>query len=284
MRCALKTIVLVFVVILTTVPLLLGQETPLNPEELNARAERVITRLEGTLERFKMLTYSSENGVNIPYRFFEPENCEDGKVYPLVVYLHGSGGRGSDNIRQVSGGNIWGARIWLLSENQRSFPCFVIAPQSSTEDFAWTKEELAILKTLLDQMIQNFSIDKNRIYVTGQSMGGYGAWLMLTTYPELIAAGVPVCGGGQPEKAGAIVKNNVGIWAFHGSNDPAVPVEKSREMIEAIEEAGGKPLYTEYPGVGHASYKGAYTEKGLLSWLFSQKKTVSADNKKVLNK
>jgi predicted peptidase len=280
----LTTIVIVVVALLFLVSPLVGRDAPLNPEVLNARAERVRPLLEETLKRFEKRTFFTEKGAAIPYRFFEPENREKDKVYPLVVYLHGSGGRGSDNIKQVSGGNIWGARIWLLPENQKKFPSFVIAPQSSITDFEWSKEELTALKTLLDQIIQKLNIDKNRIYVTGQSMGGYGTWLILTTYPEFFAAGVPVCGGGQPGEAGSIVKNNVGIWAFHGGNDPAVPVEKSREMIEAIKEAGGKPLYTEYPGVGHASYKGAYTEKGLLPWLFAQKRTVSVDNGKEPNK
>ncbi|MHC4982646.1 MAG: carboxylesterase family protein [Planctomycetota bacterium] len=244
-------------------------------QELHARAERVRPDLEKVLERFETRTFSPEKGAKMPYRFFAPKIREDGKTYPLVVYLHGSAGRGSDNTKQVTGGNTWGSRIWLLPENQKAFPCFVVAPQSSSEGAAWTKEKLAVLKTLLDQIVKEFSIDKSRIYVTGQSMGGSGAWFALTTYPEFFAAGVPICGGGNADMARVIAEHDIGVWAFHGARDSVAPESESREMIEAIRKAGGNPRYTVYPDEGHASWMGAYTESQLLPWLFSHKKPVA---------
>jgi len=243
-------------------------------QELHARAESLKPDLEKVLDRYQTRTFSPEKGQKMPYRFFAPK-IEDGKTYPLVVYLHGAAGRGSDNTKQVTGGNTWGSRIWLLPANQKAFPCFVIAPQSTTDDWAWTKEKLTVLKTLLDQIVRECSIDTSRIYVTGQSMGGSGTWFALTTYPEFFAAGVPICGGGNPDMAGVIVKHHIGVWAFHGAKDSVVPESKSREMIEAVKKAGGNPRYTVYPDEGHAAWMGAYTERELPGWLFSHKKPVA---------
>src|SRR5207237_1227270 len=115
-----------------------------------------------------------------------------------------------------------------------------------------------------------FRIDRKRIYLTGLSMGGYGTWVLLARKPELFAAGVPICGGGHVEGAKKLAK--IPIWAFHGDKDGAVPPERSREMIEAIEKAGGKPKYTEYGGVGHDSWTRTYRDPKMHEWLFAQKK------------
>ncbi|MCA9047007.1 MAG: prolyl oligopeptidase family serine peptidase, partial [Planctomycetaceae bacterium] len=126
---------------------------------------------------------------------------------------------------------------------------------------------------LLDQLIKTHAIDEDRIYVMGLSMGGYGTWDLLARHPEKFAAGVPICGGGDEKQAAKI--KEMPIWVFHGDADTAVKVERSRNMVAAIKEAGGKPKYTEYPGVGHNSWTPAINEPEILPWLFSQKRAAA---------
>lgn len=119
---------------------------------------------------------------------------------------------------------------------------------------------------LTDELQKEFSIDKNRLYITGLSMGGYGTWDAITRYPGKFRAAVPICGGGDPAKAAPI--KDMKIWAFHGELDDVVPAKGSQNMIKALREAGGNPRYTEYKGVDHGSWERAYAEPELLDWLF----------------
>jgi predicted peptidase len=119
-------------------------------------------------------------------------------------------------------------------------------------------------------MRKDYSIDGRRIYITGLSMGGYGTWDLMARKPELFAAAVPICGGGDEATAEKI--KNIPVWVFHGAKDGAVKVERSRRMVEALKKAGGKPIYTEYPEVGHDSWNPAYKDAKMFAWLFAQKK------------
>ena len=122
----------------------------------------------------------------------------------------------------------------------------------------------------VEDVVKEFPIDKNRMYLTGISMGGYGSWDLAVRQPDRWAAVVPICGGGNPEKASKVVR--VPVWAVHGDADPAVPVEESRKMIAAIKAAGGDPKYTEYPGVAHDSWTQTYADPtGVVAWMFEQR-------------
>jgi len=201
------------------------------------------------------------------------------KRYPLVLFLHGAGERGSDNEQQI----IHIKELFLNLKNQNKFQAFVIAPQCPSGkrwvEVNWSAKShtipneasWAIKNTivLFEEIIEKFPIDTNRIYITGVSMGGYGTWDMISRYPEKFAAAIPICGGGDESIADRL--KNMPIWAFHGDNDKVVPVERSRNMIKAIKRAGGNPKYAEYKGVGHGSWIRAYKEKALLEWLFEQK-------------
>lgn len=206
------------------------------------------------------------------YRFLKPRVQKENERYPLVVFLHGSGERGNDNILPLN--HI--APLFLNESNRSQYPCFVVVPQCPAKE-NWTypdwylepKEPLSSVVSLIDSLKALPFIDSSRIYITGLSMGGYGTWYLLTKYPDLFAAAVPICGGGDTHQ----VENfkHVPIWNFHGTKDDAVPVESSRNMIQALKDAGGTPKYTEYKKVGHNSWVNAYSEAGLLPWLFSQK-------------
>jgi predicted peptidase len=211
---------------------------------------------------------------SLPYRLLKPESYDPKQKYPLVVFLHGAGERGSDNQKQL----VHGVAEFAKEENRKKYPCFLIAPQCPSGPW-WVgakkgpkdnKEPAALVLELIPELEKEFSIDKQRIYLTGLSMGGYGTWALLARKPELFAAGVPICGGGDVKQAEVLAK--IPLWVFHGDKDNAVNVEQSRKMVEAIKKAGGSPKYTEYPGVGHDSWTQTYKNPEMLKWLFSRTK------------
>jgi predicted peptidase len=224
---------------------------------------------------FLARSYQPARGSPMPYRLFIPARYENRQKYPLVLWLHGGGGRGNNNSSQISGGNTIGSHVWTLPENQIKNPCFVVAPQCPV-DQAWATvnkaqptERLHLALELLQHVVKTFNIDAQRLYIAGQSMGGFGTWSAITHHPNLFAAAIPICGGGDETNASNLIKTP--IWAFHGEKDETVRVERSRKMIEAIKKAGGRPKYTEYKGAGHIIWQKVFSEPELLSWTFAQK-------------
>jgi predicted peptidase len=233
-------------------------------------------------ERFEKATHTNKLGETMPYRLFRPK-VEAGKNYPLVLFLHGSSGSGTDNEKQLQKANMFGSLVWALPENQKDHPCFILAPQS---DVNWPAVRLIpdrlpeILPGLgagarqaveiLEDLLQKEPIDRARIYVTGHSMGGAGTWNLLCHRSDLFAAGVPVAGRANLGEIAAAAQ--IPIWNFHGIKDPVESVESSRAALAALQAAGGHPLYTEYPDVEHNSFLWAYTEPALVKWLFAQRK------------
>ena len=203
----------------------------------------------------------------MPYRLFIPTSYERDHKYPLILWLHGAGSIGNDNLKQISGASLRGTHTWIAPQVQAKYPAFVLAPQSKSG--AWTADFSTVLE-LLKSVEEEFNIDTARIYVAGQSMGGFGTWHFITARPDLFAAAIPLCGGGDVTRARVIAQ--MPIWAFHGEADPTVPVTESRNMIEAIRKAGGNPRYTEYKNVGHEVWFKTFQEKELVDWLFAQHK------------
>jgi len=214
------------------------------------------------------------------YRLMKPLEGQPGHDFPLLVYLHGAGERGSDNEAQLRY-----LPCWLATDDDRKkYPCYLLAPQCRANthwvetpralDRSAPRAELgpmmrAVLAAIEDVLL-NFPIDKFRLYLTGLSMGGYGSWDLGTRDAERWAAVAPICGGGDELYADRLV--NVPVWAWHGDADDVVPVSRSRVMIDAIRAAGGAPRYTELAGVGHDSWTPAYTSGELLDWMFAQRK------------
>lgn len=199
------------------------------------------------LKGFEARVFRNSRGETIPYRLFRPSGSNAQRKDPLVVWLHGGAGRGSDNRAQLVEGNAPGATVWTRPENQARFPTFVLAPQApsggmwaTSGDAVVVAAPLRLVVELLKQLPSELAIDTGRVYVAGQSLGGYGAWAL--AHPELFAAVVPLCGGGDETQASRLVKTP--IWAFHGRLDTAVGVERSRRMIAAVQRAGG--LYREF--------------------------------------
>jgi predicted peptidase len=212
----------------------------------------------------QMAGSDSRSRVILPFRLLSPANASADERYPLLIFLHGAGEKGDDNQSQ-----LWGLPEQMAKSSwQTQFPCFLLAPQCPAQ-LHWTNldDELA---NLIRAVMKQKQIDPERVYLTGLSMGGYGAWSLTAENPDLFAAVAPICGGGDPVTAKRLV--NVPIWAVHGTADRTIPAEQSQRMIAAIRKAGGQPNYTELDGVGHDSWTQTYRDPGgVLKWMFSQR-------------
>jgi predicted peptidase len=225
-------------------------------------------------------TYSDPTGKSMPYRLLIPPAYVAGQKYPLVLFFHGAGERATDNKKQLA----LVAPLFAAAEFQAAHPCFVVAPQCPPDrqwvDMPWgalsgvrppqPSQSMQLALGILEQVESQFNIDHDRVYVAGLSMGGYAVWDCVTRFPDRFAAGVACCGGGDENTVTAAVAR-VPVWAFHSADDTVVPVVRSRNMIAAMKKMGGNPKYTEFQGLGHASWDKAYSEPGLYDWLFAQR-------------
>jgi predicted peptidase len=227
----------------------------------------------------------SVDGSSYRYQVYVPADFRSKKSWPIILFLHGAGERGSDGLLQTDVGIGHAIR-----QNAARFPFVVIVPQCG-KDKIWGEPDMqAQALAALDASIREFHGDRKHVYLTGLSMGGYGTWDLAARNPGRFAAIVPICSGVQPNKDWprlrvtlvddpkipdpfAEVARRIGktpVWMFHGDSDPLVPVEQSRNMAEALKAAGADFKYTEYPGVDHISWDKAYAEPDLMAWLLSK--------------
>ena len=191
-----------------------------------------------------------------------PKAYDGKKELPLIIFLHGSGERGTD-IKKVG---VHG--IPKIAKKTEGFKFIGVSPQClRAEKARWLTEDLDIL---LDYVLKTYKVDKKKIYLTGLSMGGYGTWAWAAKRPDVFAAAAPICGGGNPADASKYGK--LPIWVFHGDKDRAVKIEKSQVMVDAIKKAGGNIKFTVYPGVGHDSWTKTYDNPELYQWFLSHSK------------
>lgn len=197
------------------------------------------------------------------YVVYVPPEYDASKEWPLVLFLHGAGERGDDGVDQSTVG-IGPA----IEANPDRFPCIVVMPQCP-RNVMWTGRYDEI-DAALNATLEEYNIDRSRMYLTGLSMGGYGTFMYGADHVDTFAAMAPICGGGRVTDAAKLA--TVPMWVFHGSSDPVVAPDKSRSMVEAIKAAGGDIRYTEYEGVGHNSWDNAYGDPELMDWMLSQTK------------
>ena len=223
------------------------------------------------------------------YRILYPQDYDATKKYPLILLLHGAGERGSDNEAQL----VHGSSLFTNPANRQAYPAIVLFPQCPRNDF-WARIErdpsrkdslnglyfpsekpigkaLDLVSQLLDSMVTAQKINTKKIYVGGLSMGGMGTFELLWRKAGFFAAAFPICGGGDPAKVKEYGRK-FPVWVFHGDKDNVVLPSNSRLMVNALQAAGAKVKYSEYPGVGHNSWDNAFKEPDLLKWLFKQKK------------
>jgi len=228
---------------------------------------------ESPVDGFVARSYRSAGGETMAYRLFVPADYDAVKEYPLVLWLHGAAGRGSDNLSQISGGNALGTHVWTTTENQAKYHAFVLAPQVS-ETKAWARPHanapaisIRLALEILDAVEKEFQIDASRVYVAGQSMGGEGVWAAVAAAPGRFAAAIALCGYGFDDMIAPDAKTPV--WIFQGDADPAVAVEIARRWVAALRAAGGNPKYTEVPGWGHNVWEKAFADPEVVPWIFS---------------
>ncbi|MBN1384144.1 MAG: discoidin domain-containing protein [Elusimicrobia bacterium] len=204
--------------------------------------------------------------VTLNYLLFTPENYskDKDKKWPLILFLHGAGERGS-NLDSVK---IHG--IPKIVENKKDFPFIVVSPQCPTGE--WWSEDFLVeaLNGLVDRIVRTYRVDKERVYVTGLSMGGFGTWALAIAYPEKFAAIAPVCGEGDPGKVYRI--REIPAWVFHGKKDETVPIENSQVMVDALKKCQGNVKFTIYPEAGHDSWTETYDNPELYKWFLEHKK------------
>jgi predicted peptidase len=226
---------------------------------------------------FLALSYHSSGGETMPYRLFVPPGYSATKKYPIVVWLHGANGRGSDNLRQLSGGNFLGTHIWTAPEIQAKDPVFVLAPQAENTK-TWSRPHvstgvpvsLRLTFEILDAVEKEYSINRDREYMAGQSMGGEGVWAALALAHGRFAAAIVLCSDGFDDEV--VLDAKVPVWIFQGEADPIVPVESARKWVASLRQAGGSPRYTEVPGVGHDVWETAFANPDAANWLLSQRR------------
>jgi predicted peptidase len=228
-----------------------------------------------------------KDGSIIQYKMLEPRRIKASKKYPLVIFFHGAGERGVDNQKQL----VHGSKLFEKRRNRRKFPAYVVFPQCPVDDY-WAKVDIdrsdkddpfrfdyrgaptTALKGVFE-LIQYYlkmpTVDPERIYIMGLSMGGMGVYEAISRHPEWFAAAIPICGGGDLAFVPSFAEK-VPIWAFHGALDDVVPPKYSRDMMQEIIFKGGFPRYTEYPDANHNAWDRAFADKNLLPWLFEHKK------------
>lgn len=209
--------------------------------------------------------------VTLNYLLFLPRgyDAQADKKWPLMLFLHGAGERGSD--------------IWLVAKHgppkivaeKPDFPFILVSPQCPAGK-TWADDEVL---ALLDDIEAKYAVDKTRVYLTGLSMGGYGTWSLGIAHPERFAAIVPICGGGDPlkillpdPKREAALKT-LAVWAFHGGKDPVVNLTESKRMVEALKKFGCQEVeLTVFPEAGHDSWTEAYADPKLYEWLLQHQR------------
>lgn len=198
--------------------------------------------------------------VKLNYLLFLPEGyAESDKKWPLILFLHGAGESGADLEKVKKHGPP------KIVEAKPDFPFIVVSPQSRRR--GWNPDAL---RALLDEVLADYRVDRDRVYLTGLSMGGFGTWMLAADHPDYFAAIVPICGGG--DAADARTLKNLPIWVFHGAKDEAVPLKRSEEMVKALKEAGADVKFTVYPEAAHDSWTETYNNPELYQWLLSHRR------------
>lgn len=233
------------------------------------------------------------DGRTYPYQVFVPRDWNAAKAWPVVLFLHGAGERGTDGLRQTQ----IGVAAAIRSSPER-VPALVVFPQAPAEE-RWIGAPAEAAMAALDRTIAEFHGDPERAFLTGLSLGGYGTWHLALLRPDRFAALVTVCGGIVPAGSATSVRQSpltagvedpyaftakalrdIPVWVFHGADDTVVLPSESRRMVEALRAAGSDVRYTEYRGVGHGSWDRAYAEEALWTWLFEKRRPGSLGPRK----
>lgn len=225
--------------------------------------------------------FRAESGETLSYRLYMPAKTAADQKFPLVLFLHGAGERGSNNVSQL----VHGIDALIRHGIDSGDPAILLVPQCPADakwvNVPWNAAShtspaepspaLRLALALVREKITALPVAPGRVYITGISMGGYGTWDAIQREPTLFAAALPICGGGDTASVPAI--KHIPIWTFHGDKDTAVPVSRSRDMVNALKAGGGNIQYREYPEAGHNVWTRTYQDSEVLKWFFAQRFT-----------
>ncbi len=239
------------------------------------------------LDQYQRKEFAFAEDKTLPYRILYPENYDKTKKYPLLLFLHGAGERGRDNEKQLT----HGATLFLSAENRKNYPAIIVLPQCP-EDSYWasttidrTQQPLKIkfdynatppwpqvaANELVRKIMKEEAVDPSKVYITGLSMGGMGTFESVFRNPDLYAAALPICGGGDLMMYDKRVLKTA-FWIFHGDADAVVDVKLSRDMVDKLKSLKATVKYSEYPGVNHNSWDNAFAEPEYFKWMFAKKR------------
>jgi predicted esterase len=223
--------------------------------------------------------FTDTQGTQLPYRLFHPPKYDPGTKYPLVLFWHGAGEVGVDNLGQLRDN---GEYSFLTVSNQAKFPCFYLLPQVGGSSSEYQILDWAT--NLLSHLEEQFSIDPDRFYVTGSSMGGFSTWAMIARYPDRVAAAIPMSGGIVYNSLSDYLQSlRVPIWNFHAADDGSVPISYSDQSVSSLRGLGASINYTRYQSGGHGIWSVAYSTPGLVDWLMAQKRGVASKTEPLLS-
>jgi predicted peptidase len=207
--------------------------------------------------------HTAQRLMRLDYLLYLPEDYgAKNRVWPLVLFLHGAGERGSDIERVKIHGPAG------LIEKGKAFPFILVSPQCP-DDQVW---DPYVLDALLDEVIAGYKVDPDRVYCTGLSMGGYGTWAMAMAYPRRFAAIVPICGGGCLQQLLVPRIRHLPVWCFHGAKDSVVPLSESQILVDQLKECGGDVRFTLYPDAGHDAWTQTYDDPEVYAWLLAHRR------------
>ena len=234
-------------------------------------------------DMFAAHTYTNASGATLNYQLAAPQFPLADKQYPLVLFLHGSGECGTDNYGQLKVGLP--TLVRSLQRRSKPEPVLIVAPQCQHStpfvanlalrtDYHMPPNptlNMRLVLELVEYLVAHKQADPQRLYITGLSLGGFATWDAIQRHPDLFAAAVPICGGGDVHLAKTL--KHLPLWVFHGSEDPNVPVDVSRKMTRALQKAGNRRLtYIEYEGAGHNVWDRAYGNLEMIEWLLTRKR------------
>lgn len=198
--------------------------------------------------------------LRLDYLLFLPRGYNEApaKEWPLILFLHGAGERGDDLERVKKHG------IPKIVESRPEFPFVAVSPQCP--EASWWPLQFEALTALLDEIVSAYSVDTRRIYLTGLSMGGFGAWHLAVAHPDRFSAVAPICGGFNGSPRAVSILKDVPVWAFHGAKDTTVPLEQQEKIVEVLQECGGDIRFTVYAEAGHDSWTQTYNNPELYEW------------------
>ena len=212
------------------------------------------------------MEYKTLEFNKIKYVLRYPEGYEAGKKCPVLIYLHGAGGRG-ENIDVIRN-----HKVFLLTEKHENFPFVTVAPQCYANTWFDIFEQL---QSFIKMIYASDFCDRERVYLMGASMGGYGTWQMAMSLPELFAAIVPICGGGMYWNAHRLP--DVPVWAFHGDSDDVVLPRESERMVFRVKQCLGDARLTIYENTGHDAWTATFNNPDVFEWLLTNKKKATVE-------